>query len=144
MLIDSTGLAVMSGAKMARYFQLTDESLPNIVKNFGEWQSPTYGESSVHAIWCCVTGPFLAKLRRSELVVGVLAQLVERLVRNEKVRSSSLLGSTNHHLDVSCSFRNLFPRSVQSLESFPRWRKRLIPNPTSKIVCVPMTTTIKL
>ena len=26
---------------------------------------------------------------------GVLAQLVERLVRNEKVRSSSLLGSTN-------------------------------------------------
>jgi hypothetical protein len=28
------------------------------------------------------------------LVVGVLAQLVERLVRNEKVRSSSLLGST--------------------------------------------------
>ena len=27
-------------------------------------------------------------------VVGVLAQLVERLVRNEKVRSSSLLGST--------------------------------------------------
>jgi hypothetical protein len=27
---------------------------------------------------------------------GVLAQLVERLVRNEKVRSSSLLGSTIH------------------------------------------------
>jgi hypothetical protein len=30
-------------------------------------------------------------------VAGVLAQLVERLVRNEKVRSSSLLGSTSHH-----------------------------------------------
>ena len=29
------------------------------------------------------------------LVDGVLAQLVERLVRNEKVRSSSLLGSTS-------------------------------------------------
>ena len=28
---------------------------------------------------------------------GVLAQLVERLVRNEKVRSSSLLGSTILH-----------------------------------------------
>lgn len=30
----------------------------------------------------------------TSLVDGVVAQLVERLVRNEKVRSSSLLGST--------------------------------------------------
>jgi hypothetical protein len=44
----------------------------------------------------------LAQLCLFELVVGVLAQLVERLVRNEKVRSSSLLGSTNHYLVFSC------------------------------------------
>ena len=36
----------------------------------------------------------------SGFVVGVLAQLVERLVRNEKVRSSSLLGSTIFQVDL--------------------------------------------
>ena len=30
-------------------------------------------------------------------VAGVLAQLVERLVRNEKVRGSNPLDSTSHH-----------------------------------------------
>lgn len=43
---------------------------------------------------------------------GVVAQLVERLVRNEKVRSSSLLGSTISNQ----SFRVLF--SLQSLNQF--------------------------
>jgi hypothetical protein len=35
-----------------------------------------------------------------EELAGVLAQLVERLVRNEKVRSSSLLGSTSLRLNA--------------------------------------------
>ena len=40
-------------------------------------------------------GKFLAESCAFGEMVGVLAQLVERLVRNEKVRSSSLLGSTS-------------------------------------------------
>ena len=55
-------------------------------------------------------------------MVGVLAQLVERLVRNEKVRSSSLLGSTSFH----------FPLQGQSLKG-RHWvsnRQALLPMPS--------------
>jgi hypothetical protein len=48
-------------------------------------------------------------------MVGVLAQLVERLVRNEKVRSSSLLGSTslrrrNHELACAAHLPTVMKR----------------------------------
>jgi hypothetical protein len=48
-------------------------------------------ESWLRVVWLS------GKTTVSEVVDGVLAQLVERLVRNEKVRSSSLLGSTILH-----------------------------------------------
>jgi hypothetical protein len=54
-----------------------------------------------------------AKAGPSTMVDGVVAQLVERLVRNEKVRSSSLLGSTISPLQLVC-----FPQTQRTL-SFP-------------------------
>ena len=56
-------------------------------------------------VCCCAANNVLPKMGASELVDGVLAQLVERLVRNEKVRSSSLLGSTSLRSLLRCEHR---------------------------------------
>jgi hypothetical protein len=68
----------------------------------GWFHSATTATIRYFAIWPMAVLKNLALVGRpgiiipvGDTVVGVLAQLVERLVRNEKVRSSSLLGSTS-------------------------------------------------
>ncbi len=44
----------------------------------------------------CILKPVFGHVKKAEAIgCGVVAQLVERLVRNEKVRGSTPLGSTN-------------------------------------------------